>query len=406
MLIKNKRISNYYVKFKFSYKSFDSNNIDLLQIGNFKISEHIEFLDNNCIKKDLYINNKFVINIIDNDYFYDILLNKNEHSLELILNRTNNTFILSYDGYTVSDIYINLNNIELKDIVVLDKNILYSDVKMSESNFNNFELITHNFGNHNKLQLISNDNPAVIILYAHLLKTCSDDEISDFSYETSIERLDKIFDFLVKHDYKPLNWNEFINWKLNNKPLSCNKVFNIIIDDFPVECYTDVDIANLFKKYNIQPGLAMSLPLSGNLKDDFKIDDMVIPQKFYYNERFYDRKEIIEIIKNEYFLVNHFDHQRCTLNKNIEYYNKLYSNAKNNNIIPNIVVYPYGDVDKDVLQILNNFNKFNIGFFIENDKYICKLSNNLLLTRYSTQKKYAISTILNKIEYCSKKYKY
>ena len=380
MLIKNKKISNYYIKFNFSYKSFDSNNIDLLQIGNFKISEHIEFLDNKCIKKDLYINNKFVINIIDNDYFYDILLNKNEHSLELILNRTNNTFILSYDGYTVSDIYINLNNIELKDIVVLDKNILYSDVKISESNFNNFELITHNFGNHNKLQLISNDNPAVIILYAHLLKTCSDDEISDFSYETSIERLDKIFDFLVKHDYKPLNWNEFINWKLNNKPLSCNKVFNIIIDDFPVECYTDVDIANLFKKYNIQPGLAMSLPLSGNLKDDFKIDDMVIPQKFYYNERFYDRKEIIEIIKNEYFLVNHFDHQRCTLNKNIEYYNKLYSNAKNNNIIPNIV-----------------------GFFIENDKYICKLSNNLLLTRYSTQKKYAISTILNKIEYCSKK---
>ena len=403
MLIKNKKISNYYIKFNFSYKSFDSNNIDLLQIGNFKISEHIEFLDNKCIKKDLYINNKFVINIIDNDYFYDILLNKNEHSLELILNRTNNTFILSYDGYTVSDIYINLNNIELKDIVVLDKNILYSDVKMSESNFNNFELITHNFGNHNKLQLISNNNPAVIILYAHLLKTCSDDEISDFSYETSIERLDKIFDFLVKHDYKPLNWNEFINWKLNNKPLSCNKVFNIIIDDFPVECYTDVDIANLFKKYNIQPGLAMSLPLSGNLKDDFKIDDMVIPQKFYYNERFYDRKEIIEIIKNEYFLVNHFDHQRCTLNKNIEYYNKLYSNAKNNNIIPNIVVYPYGDIDKDVLHILNNFNKFNIGFFIENDKYICKLSNNLLLTRYSTQKKYAISTILNKIEYCSKK---
>ena len=403
MLIKNKKISNYYIKFNFSYKSFDSNNIDLLQIGNFKISEHIEFLNNKCIKKDLYINNKFVINIIDNDYFYDILLNKNEHSLELILNRTNNTFILSYDGYTVSDIYINLNNIELKDIVILDKNILYSDVKMSESNFNNFELITHNFGNHNKLQLISNNNPAVIILYAHLLKTCSDDEISDFSYETSIERLDKIFDFLVKHDYKPLNWNEFINWKLNNKPLSCNKVFNIIIDDFPVECYTDVDIANLFKKYNIQPGLAMSLPLSGNLKDDFKIDDMVIPQKFYYNERFYDRKEIIEIIKNEYFLVNHFDHQRCTLNKNIEYYNKLYSNAKNNNIIPNIVVYPYGDIDKDVLQILNNFNKFNIGFFIENDKYICKLSNNLLLTRYSTQKKYAISTILNKIEYCSKK---
>lgn len=403
MLIKNKKISNYYIKFNFSYKSFDSNNIDLLQIGNFKISEYIEFLDNKCIKKDLYINNKFVINIIDNDYFYDILLNKNEHSLELILNRTNNTFILSYDGYTVSDIYINLNNIELKDIAVLDKNILYSDVKMSESNFNNFELITHNFGNHNKLQLISNDNPAVIILYAHLLKTCSDDEISDFSYETSIERLDKIFDFLVKHDYKPLNWNEFINWKLNNKPLSCNKVFNIIIDDFPVECYTDVDIANLFKKYNIQPGLAMSLPLSGNLKDDFKIDDMVIPQKFYYNERFYDRKEIIEIIKNEYFLVNHFDHQRCTLNKNIEYYNKLYSNAKNNNIIPNIVVYPYGDIDKDVLQILNNFNKFNIGFFIENDKYICKLSNNLLLTRYSTQKKYAISTILNKIEYCGKK---
>lgn len=403
MLIKNKKISNYYIKFKFSYKSFDSNNIDLLQIGNFKISEHIEFLDNKCIKKDLYINNKFVINIIDNDYFYDILLNKNEHSLELILNRTNNTFILSYDGYTISDIYINLNNIELKDITVLDKNILYSDVKMSESNFNNFELITHNFGNHNKLQLISNDNPAVIILYAHLLKTCSDTEISDFSYETSIERLDKIFDFLVKHDYKPLNWNEFINWKLNNKPLSCNKVFNIIIDDFPVECYTDVDIANLFKKYNIQPGLAMSLPLSGNLKDDFKIDDMVIPQKFYYNEHFYDRKEIIDIIKNEYFLVNHFDHQRCTLNKNIEYYNKLYSNAKNNNIIPNIVVYPYGDIDKDVLQILNNFNKFNIGFFIENDKYICKLSNNLLLTRYSTQKKYAISTILNKIEYCGKK---
>lgn len=403
MLIKNKKISNYYIKFKFSYKSFDSNNIDLLQIGNFKISEHIEFLDNKCIKKDLYINNKFVINIIDNDYFYDILLNKNEHSLELILNRTNNTFILSYDGYTVSDIYINLNNIELKDITVLDKNILYSDVKMSESNFNNFELITHNFGNHNKLQLISNDNPAVIILYAHLLKTCSDNEISDFSYETSIERLDKIFNFLVKHDYKPLNWNEFINWKLNNKLLSCNKVFNIIIDDFPVECYTDVDIANLFKKYNIQPGLAMSLPLSGNLKDDFKIDNMVIPQKFYYNERFYDRKEIIEMIKNEYFLVNHFDHQRCTLNKNIEYYNKLYFNAKNNNIIPNIVVYPYGDIDKDVLQILNNFNKFNIGFFIENDKYICKLSNNLLLTRYSTQKKYAISTILNKIEYCSKK---
>lgn len=368
-----------------------------------KISELVKELNNHNINTDFITNGncKDLLKITDiaiNDNNLSVLYentNNEINTLEILIDDKNNLFV-SRNGQTLNfylQNYIQLNNITL----INDININYKNFIKSDINLLNYEIITHNYNNLIKYQLISDKNPHVVLLSAHLLTDIPDKNIDKNSYCISLERLDKIFKYLIDKGYTPIKWEDLINWKINGNNIP-KKSFNIMIDDFPVDCYTESCKYELFKKYNIKPGLALVIPVSGNINDEIKIDDILIDNTFNYQNNNYTRSEIINIIKSEYFLANHTDHSKLTTKINKSNLITYFKNAIKNNVTPDVIVYPFGDTNDLLLDLIKNLNIFKIGIDIDRLWYISNAINNYNLFRYSITKKNEIKDILNKID--------
>lgn len=347
---------------------------------NYLIKFNLQLVDEQCIffTKNIhfyYINN---FNFKLNEYTFTLKdINPLINSLDVLIEIFSdyNTTYISINGYT-SQVAIPLNLSEL----VITTNISNYNIKYNIEN-----PITNG-------RLITEDSPKLVLFSAHNIKN-NDNEITSI-YDVTVERLDKLFNFLKTKNYVPVTWDQIIDWKIKNIKIP-KYSYAIMIDDFPVDTFIDLNKRNVFDKYNVKPGLAIALPSSIN-SNDIIIDNKKIP--LYFNG--YSRKEILSNIKEYgWYLACHLDHRKLENDNPLDLKNNLLNDiqiAKTYGLNTDIIVYPYGSVNDFILSVLPD-TPFKLGVYISSYKYNCKASNNYFLVRNSLNNNITLDSIFNNI---------
>lgn len=331
----------------------------------------------------------------DNSPIYIPLAIDNKiHSVEIIIDYTkvieNERVGVSYfalDGYTISQKILDKptnNNIVIGSSVfpmdLFDLHIGYG--------YEDAEIITNtNPGYASSIQMISNNNPRLIIWEGHGVdaEKETDTPISDEMAVTT-DRLYTVFNILQRHGYVPVTWEDIIEWKLNGKQLP-KRCYNIMMDDFRLENFMQYAKRIPFNKHNVKAGLAV-------IEDyDSVTDTVTIDGKNYTVKECYDACQ-----RNGWYLSSHAKHTNLgnTQSSLIPDILKDLSDTCNKiGIHSDVIIYPYGSY-KNVIPHLEN-SAFKIGVMITSEKYNCAASSDFFLTRYEIGRRASLESVLSAI---------
>lgn len=239
-------------------------------------------------------------------------------------------------------------------------------------------------------QMISDHNPRLIIFEGHGV----DDEMeedADHSSENmsaSTDRLQYVFAMLEKRGYKPVTWQQIIDWKVNNAPLP-KRCFNLMMDDYYVDNYIDYNKRIPFEKYNIKTGLAI-------VSDNHSMDDTLT-----INDKSYTISEIMRSITLAgWHPCSHTSkHYILGTKSPSEIEDILKESALSCNdhgIYSDIIVYPTGSTGNFAISALER-SPFKLGINIVANRYNCKATKNHNLCRVDIGSRTPISDVISAI---------
>lgn len=316
------------------------------------------------------------------------------HSVEIIIDYTkvieNESVGYAYfalDGYTISQKILDKptnNNIVIGSSVfpmdLFDLHIGYG--------YEDAEIITNtNPGYASSIQMISNNNPRLIIWEGHGVdaEKETDTPISD-EMSVTTDRLYTVFNILQKRGYTPVTWEDIIEWKLNGKPLP-KRCYNIMMDDFRLENFMQYAKRIPFNKHNVKAGLAVIENY------DSVTDTITIDGKNYTVKECYDACQ-----RNGWYLSSHAKHTNLgnTQSSLIPDILKDLSDTCNKiGIHSDAIIYPYGSYANTIPHLENS--AFKIGVMITSEKYNCAALSDFFLTRYEIGRRASLENVLSAI---------
>lgn len=315
-------------------------------------------------------------------------LDNSIHSIEVILDYEEKVLAAAFDGVTYVGEANGMDNARMLVLGNVGIPITFENLHIDFDSFGDAELITNTQPNFtDQQQLISSNNPKLIIWEGHGVDDCMDEDapITD-DMASSTDRLFRVFDELKKKGYVPVTWDEIINWKLNNAKLP-KRCYNIMMDDFRVSNFVNYEKRKPFNQYNVKAGLAI-------IEDYDKSQTMEIDGKTYTYE------ECTDIcIRNGWKLASHAKHNRLGSIRVSELPSLLKDCAVSCDkvgITPDILIYPYGSYLNTYSALENS--AFKIGVMTTIIEYNCKGSSDFYLGRYEIGTRESIDNVLMTIK--------
>ena len=239
-------------------------------------------------------------------------------------------------------------------------------------------------------QMISNHNPRLIIFEGHGV----DDEMeedTDHSAENmsaTTDRLQYVFATLEKKGYKPVTWQQIIDWKVNNAPLP-KRCFNLMMDDYYVDNYIDYKKRIPFEKYNINTGLAI-------VSDNYSMDDTLV-----INNKSYTIAEIMRSITLAgWHPCSHTSKHYILGTKSPSQIEEIIKESalscNDHGIYSDILVYPTGSTGNFTLSALER-SPFKLGVNIVANRYNCKATKNHNLCRVDIGSRTPLADVISAI---------
>lgn len=339
--------------------------------------------------KDLLIIDSFEASLIVSEVNVKKIImfgwDKSWHTFEAIIDATNKTYAMSFDGLTITGAF---NTPSTQDVVIGgDFNggttpIRLRNLLIDINSYGDAEVIeapSSANATANTKQLISDRNPRLMIFEGHgvivgseaYAQTLTD---SDSIMASSTDRLNSVFKHVIANGYVPVSWQDVIAWKLGKKDLP-KKCFTIMMDDYRVENYVDYDKRYPFVKNGVKAGLAM-------ISDAHALTDTLT-----VNDKSYTVEQILKMIELEgWYPCSHTRNHRnnSTYNTNeleAEYKADILS-CNDHNMYSDVLVYPYGGTGYNVTSAML-LSDFVIGVTIDNGGiiYNCKAISDQLLVR-------------------------
>lgn len=316
------------------------------------------------------------------------------HSLEIIADFDELEGYVSFDGMTQKvSISPNVKNVVAnhKKLVIGESHFNIRNLIFDHGDYGDAEIvesIAYPYAAQD--QMISNHNPRLIIFEGHGV----DDEMeedTDHSAENmsaTTDRLQYVFATLEKKGYKPVTWQQIIDWKVNNAPLP-KRCFNLMMDDYYVDNYIDYKKRIPFEKYNINTGLAI-------VSDNYSMDDTLV-----INNKSYTIAEIMRSITLAgWHPCSHTSKHYILGTKSPSQIEEIIKESalscNDHGIYSDILVYPTGSTGNFTLSALER-SPFKLGVNIVANRYNCKATKNHNLCRVDIGSRTPLADVISAI---------
>jgi len=345
---------------------------------------HCDVIDSNGTCADLLFNNGVTINLIP-EAIISFGWDKSWHTFEAVINRTDKTYVMSFDGITVSGAFAepSVSYVVIGgDFYDVTTPIRLRNLAIDIDSFGDAEVINAPVSaaaTANTIQLISGKNPRLLILEGHGIVVGSDVYAQTLTDEqgrmaVSTDRLDAVFTYAESQGYVPVKWSDVIAWKQGktNLPKRC---FTIMMDDYRVENYADYDKRRPFVKHGVDAGLAIVSDLHA-LTDVMTING----EQYTVAEMF----KMIELAG--WYPCSHTrNHRRngdYTASQLIEEFKADILSCNKHGIYSDVLVYPYGSTGYNTTSAMV-LSDFALGVDVDDggNIYNCKGINTYKMLR-------------------------
>ena len=310
------------------------------------------------------------------------------HTLEMVIDVDKMKTYCAFDGMTVvGDISTKGMNSNNKYVEVGSKKIRVRNLRFDYDSYGDAEVVQSIAPPYSGItQLISNNNPRLLIWEGHGIDTCPDTDapLSD-DMAASTDRLNTVFLALLEKGYVPVTWQDIIEWKYANKKLP-KRCFNIMMDDYRIENYMDYEKRKPFMKYNVKAGLAV-ISDAHDINDAFEINGKTITYGIAWNA----------IVRAGWYPCSHTcDHRildRYNSSELDELFKKDAISCDEHGLYADIIVYPTGAFNGSTLTALER-SSFKLGVNIVANRYNCRATSPYNLTRVEIGTRESLKNVL------------
>ncbi len=310
------------------------------------------------------------------------------HTLEMVIDVDKMKTYCAFDGMTVvGDISTKGMNSNNKYVEVGSKKIRVRNLRFDYDSYGDAEVVQSIAPPYSGItQLISNNNPRLLIWEGHGIDTCPDTDapLSD-DMAASTDRLNTVFLALLEKGYVPVTWQDIIEWKYANKKLP-KRCFNIMMDDYKIENYMDYEKRKPFMKYNVKAGLAV-ISDAHDINDAFEINGKTITYGIAWNA----------IVRAGWYPCSHTcDHRildRYNSSELDELFKKDAISCDEHGLYADIIVYPTGAFNGSTLTALER-SSFKLGVNIVTNRYNCRATSPYNLTRVEIGTRESLKNVL------------
>ena len=320
----------------------------------------------------------------DNENIYNRYINiirfahdKKWHSLEFIYDTSLKDPIVAIDGLTTQqNLTINFNGdytLYLGGFFNLSENspLKFRNLHIDINHYGDAEIInapaTSSTTVASRRQLISNHNPKILIFEGHGILNEDEESAKEDTAKnengmcTSTDRLRYIFSEIANRGYVPITYQDLENWYFNDKQLP-KRCYLLMFDDYRLPNYSNQDLRAPFNEFNIKPGLAIITDRYDSIDENtFK---QLISMGWYPCSHTHTHRRNIDFSSQEL----------------IELFKQDIQEADNINIYSDILVYPYGAVNNEMLSVLRLTN-FKFAINIVRNFYLFKGMDRFNLAR-------------------------
>jgi hypothetical protein len=292
------------------------------------------------------------------------------------------------DGLTLSQQFVN----EIDGYIEIGTTyfpITIKDLHIGLNSWEDAEVITNTQPNFaDTIQLISNNNPKLIIWEGHGVDACMDVDAplsGSNDMTASTDRLMYVFGLLKDKGYLPITWRDVIEWRLYGKSLP-KRCYCIMMDDWRIENFLKYENRIPFSKYNVKAGLATI----ENYKDYTK--DSIID----VDGRSYTVKEVFDILEKEgWFACSHAEHNVLgdqVISTLPTLFKKCAYDGNAIGVHENVMVYPLGSYANTIGQMENS--PYCIAVMTTIAEYNCLANSDYYLGRYEIGVRASIEDVL------------
>lgn len=310
------------------------------------------------------------------------------HSFEMVVDIDELKAYCAFDGMTiVSNISTKGMTSNKKYVEIGSEKIKVRNLRFDYGSYGDAEIVQSIAPPYRGIsQLISNNNPRLLIWEGHGVDDCSDADapLSD-DMAVSTDRLNTVFSALSKKGYVPVTWHDIMEWKYEGKTLP-KRCYNIMMDDYRIENYMDYEKRKPFMNHNVKAGLAV-ISDSHDIADEFEVNGKTITYGIAWNA----------IVRAGWYPCSHTYNHRILDRYNSADLDDLFKkdaiSCDEHGLYADVIVFPTGAFSGSTLTALER-SGFKLGINIVTNRYNCKATSPYNLTRVEIGTRESLENVL------------